>query len=78
MKSKKFLVTELKKLFKKELKMNVNEKNKIYETEIWDSIGNFNLLLSIEKKFKIKFNPQEFNNLNSFKEILKSVANKIK
>jgi acyl carrier protein len=78
MKSKKFLVTELKKLFKKELKMNVNEKNKIYETERWDSIGNFNLLLSIEKKFKIKFNPQEFNNLNSFKEILKSVANKIK
>jgi acyl carrier protein len=78
MKSKKFLVTELKKLFKKELKMNVNEKNKIYETERWDSIGNFNLLLSIEKKFKIKFNPQEFNNLNSFKEILKSVTNKIK
>ena len=78
MKSKKFLITELKKLFKKELKMNVNEKNKIYETERWDSIGNFNLLLSIEKKFKIKFNPQEFNNLNSFKEILKSVTNKIK
>jgi len=78
MKSKKFLVTELKKLFKTELKINVKENNRIYDTEKWDSVGNFNLLLSIEKKFKIKFNPQEFNNLNSFKEILKSVANKIK
>ena len=78
MKSKKFLAAELKKLFKKELNMNVKEHNKIYETEKWDSVGNFNLLLSAEKKFKIKFNPQEFNNLNSFKEILKSVANKIK
>ena len=78
MKSKKFLVSELKKLFKTELKINVKENNKIYDTEKWDSVGNFNLLLSIEKKFKIKFNPQEFNNLNSFKEILKSVTNKIK
>jgi acyl carrier protein len=78
MKSKKFLVAELKKLFKKELKINVKETNRIYETEKWDSIGNFNLLLTVEKKFKIKFNPQEFNNLNSFKEILKSVAKKIK
>lgn len=78
MKSKKFLVAELKKLLKKELKMNVKENNKIYDTEKWDSVGNFNILLSIEKKFKIKFNPQEFNNLNSFKEILKSVTNKIK
>jgi acyl carrier protein len=78
MKSKKFLVAELKKLFKKELNMNIKENNKIYDNENWDSVGNFNLLLSVEKKFKIKFNPQEFNNLNSFKEILKSVANKIK
>jgi len=78
MKSKKFLVTELKKLFKTELKINVKENNKIYDTEKWDSVGNFNLLLSIEKNFKIKFNPQEFNNLKSFKEILKSVTNKIK
>lgn len=78
MKSKKFLVAELKKLFKKELKMNVKENNKIYDTEKWDSVGNFNILLTIEKKFKIKFSAQEFNNLNSFKEILKSVTNKIK
>tara|TARA_B110000305_G_C19062459_1_gene457757 strand:- start:435 stop:671 length:237 start_codon:yes stop_codon:yes gene_type:complete len=78
MKSKKFLTNELKKLFKEELKINVKENNKIYDNEKWDSIGNFNLLLSIEKKFKIKFNPPEFNRLNSFKDILKIVTKKSK
>ncbi len=78
MKSKKFLITELKNLFKKELKFNVKDTNKIYDHERWDSVGNFNLLLSIEKKFKIKFNPNEFNKLNSFKEILKVVTKKFK
>ena len=78
MKSKKYLVTELKKLFKSELKVNVKENDKIYDNEKWDSIGNFNLLLSVEKKFKIKFNPQEFNQLNSFKQILKIVRKKSK
>ena len=78
MKSKKFLTNELKELFKKELKINVKENSKIYDNEKWDSIGNFNLLLSIEKKFKIKFNTQEFNKLNAFKDILKIVTKKFK
>ena len=78
MKSKKFLITELKKLFKEELKINVKENNKIYDNEKWDSIGNFNLLLSIEKRFKIKFNPLEFNKLNSFMDILNNVTKKFK
>ena len=78
MKSKKFLTSELKKLFKKELKTNVKENGKIYDHEKWDSIGNFNLLLSIEKKFKIKFNSLEFNRLNSFKDILNIVSKKSK
>jgi len=78
MKSKKFLITELKKVFKKELKIDVNDDSKIYDDEKWDSIGNFNLLLSIEKKFQINFNPQEFNKLNSFNEILKIVTKKFK
>jgi acyl carrier protein len=78
MKSKKFLITELKKIFKEELKINVKEDNKIYDNQKWDSIGNFNLLLAIEKKFKIKFNTQEFNKLNAFKDILKIVTKKFK
>jgi acyl carrier protein len=78
MKSKKSLDTELKKIFKSELKINVGKNSKIYDHKDWDSLGNFNVLLSIEKKFKLKFNPSEFNNLNSFKEILKVVTKKFK
>ena len=78
MKSKISLDSELKKIFKSELKINVKKNSKIYDYEKWDSIGNFNLLLSIEKKFKIKFNSQEFNKLNSLKEIKKVVTNKFK
>ena len=78
MKLKISLDNELKKIFKIELKINVKKNSKIYDYEKWDSIGNFNLLLSIEKKFKIKFSSQEFNKLNSLKEIKKVVANKFK
>lgn len=78
MKLKKSLITDLKKLFYDELKINVNEKSKIYDYKKWDSLGNFNLLLSIEKKFRIKFNSKEFNQLNSFNDMLKVVKKKIK
>lgn len=78
MKSKKYLIAELKKLFRKELKINVIASSKIYDNKKWDSIGNFNLLLSIEKKFNIKFNAHEFNKLNSFKNILEIVTKKFK
>ena len=78
MKSKKYFNLELKKIFKKELRINVKEENKIYDFVKWDSIGNFNVLLACEKKFKIKPNSQEFNNLNSFKKIFKVVTKKSK
>lgn len=78
MKLKESLITELKKIFQKELKIKIKQKSKIYDTEKWDSVGNFNLLLSIEKKFKMNFNAQEFNTLNSYEDILKVVKKKIK
>ena len=66
----------LKTIIKNELKVKVNSKNKIHDFEEWDSLGNFNILLSCEKFFKVKFNSQEFNKINSFKEILKIVKKK--
>ena len=78
MKSKISLDSELKKIFKSELKINVKKNNKIYDYEKWDSTGNFSLLLSIEKKFSIEFSSQEFNKLKSFKEIKEIVRKKLK
>ena len=78
MKQKNTLIKDLKAILKKELKKNVQTKNKIYDFESWDSLANFNILLSCEKKFKIKFSVKEFNSINSFKGILKIVKKKIK
>ena len=78
MKQKKYFNLELKKIFKKELKLNIKDNNKIYDFVQWDSLANFNILLACEKKFNIKFSSQEFNRANSFKEILKIAEKKIK
>ena len=66
------------KIFKNELKIKgrFNEKSKIYYYKNWDSLANFNMLLSIEKEFKIKFSSKEFSSLNSFSGILKNVKKK--
>ena len=77
MKRENTLIKNLKTIFKKELKINVRLKNKIYDFKSWDSLANFNILLACEKKFKIKFNLREFNSINSFKGILKVVKKKI-
>lgn len=74
--SKNSFKDKLKEIFIKELKIKVNKKNKINDFEEWDSLANFNILLSCEKNFKVKFTPKEFNKLNSFKEILKVVKYK--
>lgn len=78
MNQKKSLIVDLKSLFKKELKIKVGENSKLLDFKRWDSLGNFNILLACERKFKIKFTNREFSNLKSFKEIFKVVKKKIK
>ena len=75
---KNFSKNKFTKIFKDELKIkgHFNEKSKIYDYKNWDSLTNFNILLSIEKEFKIKFNSKEFSSLNSFLGILKNVKKK--
>ena len=78
MMSKKSLLKEIKQIFQNELNIKVNDKSKINDFEAWDSLGNFNILLNCEKKFKIKFNSGEFSRLNSVKEIVKIIEKKNK
>jgi acyl carrier protein len=75
---KNFSKSKLIKIFKNELKIkgSFNEKSNIYYYKNWDSLANFNILLSIEKEFKIKFNSKEFSVLNSFSDIIKNVKKK--
>ena len=73
MKQKNYLITDLKKIFKKELKVSVKENGKIYDFIQWDSLGNFNILLACEKKFKIKFTNNQFTTVQSFEGINKAI-----
>lgn len=76
MKHKNYLITEIKKIFKSELKIKVDEKSKINDHIKWDSLGNFNILLACETKFKIKFSNTEFSKINSVKELIKVIQKK--
>lgn len=76
MKSKKYLIKEIKSIIKEELGIKVSLNNKIYDYKEWDSLGNFNILLKCEKYFNIKFNSREFSNINSFKELFNIVKKK--
>ena len=38
---------------------------KINDLKEWDSLGNFNLLLAVEEKYKIKFSMKEISEIKS-------------
>ena len=58
----------VKKIFKIKKVKNLNNL-KIGSLKNWDSLGNFNLLLEIEKEFKIKFSNTNFTSIKSIKEL---------
>ena len=71
MKNKEKLGLILKKNFpKNKIPLNI-VKLKINDLNGWDSLGNFNLLLSIEDAFKVRFSEKEINTISSCKEIIK-------
>tara|TARA_B100000886_G_C20302380_1_gene440246 strand:- start:315 stop:545 length:231 start_codon:yes stop_codon:yes gene_type:complete len=64
------IVNIVKKIFKIKKVKNVNNL-KIGSLKNWDSLANFNLLLEIEKEFKIKFSNIDFSSIKSIKGLKK-------
>lgn len=65
-----------KKVFKNfKIPKDIN-KIKMENIKQWDSLGHINLLLEIEKKFKIKFSMKEISELKNMKKIV-ATLNKI-
>ena len=60
----------IKKIFKINKVTNLDNL-KIGSLKNWDSLGNFNLLLEIEKEFKIKLSNTDFTTIKSVKELKK-------
>mgnify|MGYP003389846655 FL=1 len=70
------LFLTLKKVFPRS-KINKNIQDlKINSVKEWDSLGNFNLLLEIEKNFKFRFSPDQMSEVKSIKQIYKILKSK--
>ena len=67
------IIMVLKKVFPKIKKIKNLKKLQINSIKEWDSIGNLNLLLAIEKEFKIRFSIDEMAEIKSIKQILKKI-----
>ena len=48
---------------------------KLGDLPMWDSIGNFNLLLAIEDRFSIRFTSEDLAQLNSIEQIIYKLRN---
>ena len=68
---------KLKKVLKKTFTKSTIPKNidnlKLGDFIEWDSLGNLNLLLEIEKEFNIKFDTNTFSKIKSVKDIIREI-----
>ena len=70
---KKSLSNCLKEVFKKEKIPKNIENLKFGSFDSWDSLGHLNLLLLIEKNFKVKFTFDEMYKIKTIKEIIRKI-----
>jgi len=66
----------LQKVFKKKFNKKNIFKLKIGDFKEWDSLGNFNLLLEMEKVFKLRFKPKDLSKITSINQIINYIKKK--
>ncbi|CAN1606792.1 hypothetical protein MCEMIE29_00207 [Candidatus Pelagibacterales bacterium] len=64
---------EIIKIVKNILNEKIDLNSKQTSCKNWDSMANFSILSSLEKKFKIRINQRNFSKFNSIKNILKNI-----
>ena len=69
------ILKALKKTFSKSKIPKNFQKLKIGDLKEWDSLGNYYLILEIEKIFKKKFSAKVFNEIKSINDIKKHLSN---
>ena len=76
-KNQKILLETFKKVFPQKKKLKKIDNLRINSFTEWDSVGNLNLLLEVEKKFGFKFSMEEMSEIRSIEQI-KYIINNIK
>ncbi len=69
----KIIISKSLKISQKSIKLNLRASN----CKNWDSLNFLTLISNLEKNFKIKFNYKEMIMLDSYKNIIKVLNNKI-
>tara|TARA_X000000950_G_C13442758_1_gene468684 strand:- start:9 stop:257 length:249 start_codon:yes stop_codon:yes gene_type:complete len=54
----------------------INSKTNTINVSNWDSLVNLNILIEVEKKFRIRFTKKEINELNSYSNYIKYIDKK--
>ena len=73
---KQFKLEKIKKLLKVFPRQKIDKnfiKLKTGNVENWDSLRNLNLILEIEKEFKIKFDAKVFSNIKSIQDLISNI-----
>lgn len=73
--NQKILLETFKKVFPKKKHLKKIDNLEINSFVEWDSIGNLNLLLEVEKKFGFKFSMEEMSEIKSIKQIKLKIKN---
>ncbi len=80
MKEKKSINSDIQKILSQILKLKIieiNDQTSIFNTTKWDSLTQIQIIIALEKKFKIKFSQTEIFQLNNFMDIKKVLNKKI-
>ena len=75
---KKVLISQIQKIFNKVFKsrLTINEKTKKNNILEWDSLGTVNLVIELEKFYKIKISPNQALKIDSVSKIINLLKKK--
>lgn len=78
MRKKKLLISQIQKIFNKVFKSRliINEKTKKNNILEWDSLGTVNLVIELEKFYKIKISPNQALKIDSVSKIINLLKKK--
>lgn len=69
---------KVKKIFRNEFEIEIDENFDKFSTDKWDSFAHLNLIVDLEEEFGVSFTPSEIGSISSYKEIIDILNSKLK